>query len=395
MLEHSFFPTPDRVEFYYRNTIIYGIGCRNEVATKLNQLGAKRVVILTDTGVKNAGVADMISEALKDTVIELVGIYDGFIQDARVTQINEAVRMMKTNKADGVIALGGGSVLDSTKMVIHLIAHGRDDLAEVLQDPIFDFKPLMPHIAFPTTSGTGCEISPAAVIYDEQEKKKVIVFDPFSSSDVAMLDPELVVGLPPKVTAFTGMDALTHAIESYTNITPGIFGDGMSLQAVRMIARWLPKAVKNGADLTARGQMMVAATTAVIGSTGLGAVHATAHALGGRFGIPHGLANTIMLPWVMEVNLESQLERFRDVAQAMGAQVDRLSEKEGAIMAVQKVRELIKEVGITETLGSFGITEKKIEDSGLVDLALMDMLLGTNPKELEFDDIKELFLKAI
>lgn len=385
----------NRFEFSLRPRILYGVGCRSEVSDQLKTLGAKKILICTDEGVRKAGVLDMIAGPLKESSLDLVGVYDGFIQDARTEQINAAAKMIRETGADGVIALGGGSVMDSVKAIVHMMGHGQDDFRNVLSSPAPAYKPLMPHIAFPTTSGTGCELTPAAVILDEEKKEKIIFIDFFCNPDVAMLDPELVVGLPPKITVFTGMDALTHAIEGYTGLRIQPMGEATALRAIKGIVEWLPKALENGSDLEARGEMMLAACMVVIGSGGLGAVHATAHALGGRFGIPHGLANTIMLPWVMEANLESCLKKYRDIAQAMGVPVDHVSEEEGAILAIKKVRALAKELGIHETLADCGLSEEKIDETGLVDLAMSDMMMLSNPRQLSHDEVRDLYIKAL
>ncbi len=357
--------------------------------------GAEKIIIFTDVGVKNAGIVDMIAGPLKDSSLDLVGVYDGFIQDARTAQINEAAKMARETGADGVIALGGGSVMDSVKAIVHMIGHGQDDFLNVLASPVQNYQPLMPHIAMPTTSGTGSELTPAAVILDEVKKEKIIFIDPFCNSDVAMLDPELVAGLPPKLTIFTGMDALTHAIEGYTGLRIQPLGEATALRAIKGIVQWLPRAVADGSNLEARGELMIAACIVVIGSGGLGAVHATAHALGGRFGIPHGLANTIMLPWVMDANLESCVKRYRDIAQAMGVPVDDVSEKEAAILAIDRVRALAAELGIHETLSDFGLSEEKIDETGLVELAMSDMMMMSNPRRLSHDEVRSLYIKAL
>jgi alcohol dehydrogenase len=387
----------DLFEFRNRSRILYGIGCRRELPHELEQLGANKILICTDRGVREAGVVDMVSDVLAGASIELAGVYDGILQDARVGPINEAAAEVLKTKANGIIALGGGSVMDSVKAVVHMIGHDQTDFQVLLNNPIFDFKPLMPHIAFPTTSGTGCEVTNGGVIYDEQEKRKGGFMDTYCSSDVALLDPELVVGLPPKITAFTGMDALTHAIEAYTTTVAQPFSDAMCLPAIKTIMEWLPEAVRNGKDLEARGEMMIAACMAGIAilNAVAGAVHATAHALGGRFGIPHGLANAIMLPWVMEANLEVCAEKYKNITKVIGGPTEGLTTVEAGRWAVDAVRRLKGEINLTERLSDFGISETMIDEVELVDLALSDLLMNLNPKGLEFDEVRSLYLKAL
>jgi alcohol dehydrogenase class IV len=224
----------------------------------------------------------------------------------------------------------------------------------------------------------------------------VAVAHPFCNPDIAMLDPELMLKLPPKITAFTAMDAMTHAVESVTCICPNPISDGLGLHAIRLIAKYLPQAMKNPGNVEARGYLLIASTMAGMAfiNSFTGGVHATAHSLGALYGIPHGLANSIMLPQLMEFNLEENPARFVMVADAMGINVDKLTTEQAARAAVQAIKDLQKAVGLTQTLKDFGVPDDREALQPLIDLAMGDSQLPYNVRSLEEDDVYNLYLKA-
>jgi len=258
-------------------------------------------------------------------------------------------------------------------------------------------KPLPPHIAFPTTAGTGSEVTSAMVVLDTNAHAKLQVTHPFCNADLAMLDPELTVKLPAKITAFTGMDALTHAIEGITSTGAEPIADALGLHAIRLIFKYLPIAVKNPEDITARGNLLIASSLAgmCFGNTMTGGVHATAHALGALYGIPHGLANAIMLPVVMDFNISDTAERFMMIADAMGLDITGKKPVEAAKMAVKAVISLKKKIGLTDTLKDFKVPNDQEKLKLLVELAAADGQVSYNPHYLEEEDILNLYIKAI
>ncbi len=283
-----------------RPRIMYKAGVREELGFEMEKLGGTRAVLYTDKGLIQAGVAGMVIDAIKDSSLELVGTFDGIVQDARLDLINAGAAYYRKCGADCMVVVGGGSVLDTAKAVNILIGGGQEDFTPLAdQVGLFDgAMPLPPHIAFPTTAGTGAEVTYAMVVLNEIAKAKVACAHPYCNADIAMLDPELTVKLPPKITAFTAMDAMTHAIEALTNISPNPISDALGLHAIKLISRYLPEVMKNPGDVDARGYLLIASTMAGMSfiNAFTGGVHATAHALGGAYGIPHGLANSIMLP---------------------------------------------------------------------------------------------------
>lgn len=380
-----------------RPRIMYGPGIRSELGFEMAQLGGTRAVIITDKGVVNAGVAQMVADAMIKSGLELVGIFDHIVQDARIDLINEGAAFYRGKGADCMVVVGGGSVMDSAKAINVLIGDGTDDfmpLAE--QAALWDgAKPLPPHIVFPTTAGTASEVTTAIIVLDVDARVKLSVTHPYNA-DIAMLDPELTIKLPPKITAFTGMDALTHAVEGVTSSGAQPIADACGLHAIRLIFKYLPLAVKEPDNIIARGNMLIASTLAGLcfGNVMTGAVHATAHALGAHYGIPHGMGNGIMLPVVMAFNLEAAPERYLMVADAMGIAVHGMSEAEAAMASVQAVKDLKKDIGLTETLRNFNVPNDPEKLQETVELAASDSQISYNPRYLEDADILDLLLKA-
>ena len=382
-----------------RPRIMYSPGLRSEVGYEMAQLGGKRAVIFTDKGLVAAGIAEMVAEEVKKSDIELAGIFDSIIQDARIDIINAGAAFYRKCGADCMIAVGGGSVMDTAKAINIMIGGGYDDFQPLAdQAGLWEgAKQLPPHIAFPTTAGTGCEVTNAMVVLDMKAHAKLSVTHPNCNADLAMLDPELTVKLPAKITAFTGIDALTHAIEGITSTGAEPISDALGLHAVRLIFKYLPIAVKNPEDITARGHMLLASTIAgmCFVNTMCGAVHATAHSLGALYGIPHGLANAIMLPVVMDFNASDVPERYMMIADAMGLDVKDKKPVEAAKMAVKAVVSLKKKIGLTDTLKDLKVPKDPEKLKPLVELAAADGQIGYNPHYLEEEDILKLYMKAI
>jgi alcohol dehydrogenase class IV len=383
--------------WFNRPRIMYSPGVRSEIGFELGELGGTKAVIYTDKGLVNAGVAEMVAEAVRNSDVELVGIFDEIVQDARIEVINKGAAFYREKGADCLIAVGGGSVMDTAKAVNIMIGRKIDDFQPLAEEAALweGAKPLPPHIAFPTTAGTGSEVTNAIVALDVENETKLAITHPYNA-DIAMLDPELTVALPPKITAFTGMDALTHAVEGITSTAAEPIADAMGLHAIRLIFKYLPIAVKEPDNIEARGHMLIASSLAGLcfGNTMTGAVHATAHALGGRYGVPHGLGNGIMLPIVMEFNVEEAPLRFLMIADAMGINVNGMDPVEAGMAAVQAVKDLKKDINLTETLKDLNIPEDNESLQALAELAGGDSQISYNPRYLEEEDILNIYLKA-
>jgi alcohol dehydrogenase class IV len=381
-----------------RPRILYSPGLRSEVGFELGQLGASKVAVFTDKGLVDAGVTELVAEAIGNSDLELVGIFDDIVQDARIENINRGAEFYRSKAADSMVVVGGGSVMDSAKSINILIGEGADDFRPFAEQGALweGAKPLPPHVVFPTTAGTGSEVTNAIVVLDVEAKVKHQVTHPFNA-DIAMLDPELTIKLPPKITAFTGMDALTHAIEGVTSTGAQPISDALGLHAIRLIMKYLPGAVDDPENIDARGNMLIASTLAgmCFANSMTGAVHATAHALGAHYGIPHGMANAIMLPVVMEFNSEEVPDRYAMVADAMGVDVTGNDSFQEALQAVEAVKDLKRRIGITETLKQWGVPDDRERLMETVELAAGDSQIGYNPRYVEEEDLVDFYLKAL
>lgn len=363
-------------QFMMRTAVHSGAGARAVLPDLFRGMGAKRVVLFSDRGLEKAGLVDKVVEIFKTTPRgsgpELTGVFLDIEQDAASTCVNSASAYVRQVGGDSLLALGGGSVLDTVKGVKYSIHKGLTDVNEAIPGglafhawPEANFIPI-PHIAVPTTAGTGAEVSPIAVIYNEAVRLKTNLIHPFINADMAVLDPELTVGLPPRITAFTGFDALTHAVEALASPTATPFTDAYALHAVRLIQAELPKAVRNGNDLNARMQLLQASTMAITAfSFALSAipVHNFAHAYGALFRIPHGLANAVFLPHVMELLPQLYLPKIASLAEALGLDVRNKSPELVHVEVVQKVRDLLKEVGLPNDFHEFTITREGLEQT--------------------------------
>jgi len=381
-----------------RPRVMYKAGVREELGFEMEKLGGTKAVLYTDKGLVDVGVAQMVIDTIKASSLELVGVFDKIVQDARLDLINEGAAFYRKCSANCMVVVGGGSVMDTAKAINILIGGGLDDFTPLAEQVgLFDgAKPLPPHIAFPTTAGTGAEVTYAMVVLNDIAHAKIAVAHPYCNPDIAMLDPELTVKLPPKITAFTAMDALTHAIEAITTVSANPISDGLGLHAVRLITKYLPEAVKNPGNVEARGYLMIASTMAGMSfiNAFTGGVHATGHALGAIYHVPHGMAMNIMLPHLMAYNLGEKPERFAMIADAMGVKIDGMTSEQAAQAAVQAVKDLQKAVGLTQTLKDFGVPAGREALNPLIDLAMGDSQLPYNPRELQEDDVYNLYIKA-
>ncbi len=349
-------------------------------------LETKNALIVTDRGLISTGIYSKIEQSLKSSNIKTI-LYGGVLPDPSISLIYEALRFAESHNINAVIGLGGGSSIDTAKCVAALLTN-RKDINSYVGTNLLKEDPL-PLIAIPTTAGTGSEVTPIAILSDENEHlKKGIVSDKLIP-DYAILDPELTAALPKNVTAYTGMDALTHAIEAFTSVNSNIYTDSIAQNAIRIIIDNIGKAYEEGSDLSARENMMIGSMMAGIAfaNAGVGAVHAFAYPLGGMFHIPHGLANSIMLPYILKYNIQGGSEKFKELARAF--EVSRNSPE----LVAKRITELNSLLNIPEKLSNVGVTKDYIHTLA-EQVVRIDRLLKNNPREVTLEDALDIYQKA-
>ena len=344
-------------QFQTPTKIISGIGSTAEIIKELNDLHAKKVLLITDPGLVQAGVAQQVVEMLKQAAVE-VEIFDAVEPDPSIQVATKAAEMAKNVKANALIALGGGSAIDTAKSAALLVTNGGylKDYAGVNKV----VKPILPLIAVPTTAGTGSEVTIFAVMSDPDKQEKFTISSALIAPAVAVLDPLLTLKLPPSVTAFTGMDALTHAIEAFTSSIAQPPTDALALSAIKLVLKHLPVAVGRGDNIKARDGMLQASLLAGIAFNNafLGLAHAIASPLGGHFHVPHGLANAVMLPYVMEYNLPTAVRRYAEIGCALGLQAVGDTPRAVAEKTVAAITQLARDINIPEKLSNIGAKEE-------------------------------------
>jgi alcohol dehydrogenase class IV len=391
-------------DFYqYANPtrVIAGRGLLESTGFEFNKEGARRVFVLTDSVVRGTGLVEKVEAGVVDGGLEVAGVFDDIPQDSSTEVCERAAAAAKEAGADSFLAVGGGSVMDTAKVADALFTHGgsaREQEGFFLMPREDDGmgRPLeiAPLACIPTTAGTGSEVSMAAVIKDHEEKVKLEIADFPLFPRLAILDPETTVTLPPPVAAATGMDATTHAIESYVSQDWSPHGDARALHALRMIRDNLERAVERGPeDEEARGNMLVAASLAI--SLALGSVHAMSHPAGAQFGVPHGVANAIHLPHVVRFNAagaDDIADRYRDIAELFGVESGGPGEAVGDALALH-LTELTARLGLPTRLSEVGVPESGIP--ALVDGAMGDGTTLLNPREMSEEDYERLYRAAL
>jgi len=371
-------------------TSYFGAGSRAVLADEIKKRGFKKAFVVTDNDLIKFGVAAQVTSVLEKAGIPFQ-IFSDIKQNPTVKQVKLGGAEFAKSGADVIVAIGGGSPIDTAK-AIGIIATNPEFADVVSLEGVANTKnKCIPIIALPTTAGTAAEVTINYVITDEENVKKMVCVDPNDIAILSIVDAELMVSMPRGLTAATGMDALTHAIEGYITKGAWAMSDMFELKAIEMIAKHLPAVVENPSDLVARDGMAVAQYIAGMGfsNVGLGLVHGMAHPLGAYFDIPHGLANALLLPIVMQYNATSAIDKYSDIAKAMGVNIDGLSKEAAAQAAVDAVKALAVKVGIPEKLRDLKVTENRLE--ALAQSAFNDVCTPGNPREAKLEDILELY----
>ena len=382
---------PPRIEF--------GEGAIANLADHVKTFGGKKPLIVSDAGISKVGILSQAVAPLEDANLPYATYVDIEPNPTDVS-ITQGVEVYQKEKCDGVIAVGGGSVMDAAKAIRLLTTHAPplepyyvdSDGANKIRD---DMPPL---ICVPTTSGTGSEVSQGAVITDTSLRttdrwRKRAIITRFNMANLALLDPVLTVKMPPTLTTATGMDAITHGIEAYVATKHHPIAEGVALQALKMLGENIRTAYHNGENIVARGEMLLASCMAAFSfQKGLGAVHSIAHQLSTDAPIPHGVANAILLPHVMEFNLPHVIEKYADVADALGVNLEGMSKGEAACAAIDEIRELNAELNMPTGLGEAGLDREKIPK--LAADAMLDHCYKLNPRQCTEQDMLHLLEAA-
>jgi alcohol dehydrogenase class IV len=374
----------------YPTSVRFGVGRIRELPAVCGELGMQRPLLVTDPGLR---ALPMIESALG--ALHTAGLGDAVFSDLRANpvgrNVDDGVACFKTNRCDGVIAFGGGSALDVGKTIALMAGQTR---------PVWDFEDredwytrvniagMAQTVAVPTTAGTGSEVGRASVILDETTHVKKIIFHPRMLPAVVISDPELTVGLPPRITAATGMDALAHSLEAYC--APGFhpLADGIAVEAMRLVKDWLPVAVKDGRNLVARAHMLAAASMgATAFQKGLGAIHSLSHPVGALYNAHHGETNGVVMPYVLRFNRPAVEDRLTRLASYLGLP------DPGFEAVFEWVLALRQDIGIPHTLAELGVKESDLDT--LAPMAVNDPSTGGNPRPAGLAEMREMFVKAI
>ena len=373
--------------------IVAGIDSIQAIRDFAAEYNVQSALIITDEGVWRTGLVDKPCELLTEAGVRVEVIHNTPPEPA-THHVEQVLALARQQECQAVIGIGGGSSMDVAKITAVLLANTQS-LTELLRGGKIE-KRGVPTLMIPTTAGTGAEATQNAIFLVPEEESKVGIVSPKLVPDWAILDPALTVGLPPAITASTGMDALCHAIECYISKKANPLSDTYALQAIRLISRSLRRAYQNGKDLDARHDMLLAALFGgmSIASSSTTAVHALAYPLGGKYHMPHGLSNAILLPYVMEFNRDACTEKFRDIAEAMGLPVSGLSAADAADRLIKSLFALTRDLQMTVSLRDRGLTADDIE--GMVEAASkVTRLLNNNPKPMTREDIRTVYNRLL
>lgn len=379
-------------KFFIPSVNVLGQGAVDDAIGDIKTLGFKHALIVTDKPLVKIGLVGEVAEKLGQNGITST-IYDGVQPNPTVTNVEAGLALLTANKCDFVISLGGGSPHDCAKGIALVATNGGSikDYEGLDQSA----KPQLPLVAINTTAGTASEMTRFCIITDEARHIKMAIVDKHTTPLLSVNDPELMLKKPASLTAATGMDALTHAVEAYVSIAANPITDACAIKAMELIQANLVNAVENGQDINAREQMAYAQFLAgmAFNNASLGYVHAMAHQLGGFYDLPHGVCNALLLPHVQEYNAQVVPARLKDIAKAMGVDVSAMTDEQGASAAIAAIKKLSVAVKIPENLTLLGVKAEDIPT--LADNALKDACGFTNPKQATHAEICQIFTNAL
>ena len=379
-------------KFFMPSISLMGADCLKDAGDQVGELGFKKALIVTDKVLGQIGIVKKVTDVLDNKNIEYA-IYDETKPNPTVKNVNDGLALLKEKECDFVISLGGGSAHDCAKGIALLATNGGEikDYEGVDKSK----KPQLPMVGINTTAGTGSEMTLFAIISDEERHIKMALVDKHLTPIIAVNDPMLMLAMPKSLTAATGMDALTHAIEAYVSTSATPITDACAEKAIELISNYLVNAVENGQDVEARDMMAYAEYLAgmAFNNASLGYVHALAHQLGGFYNLPHGVCNAILLPHVQEYNKATSASRLAKIAKIMGGNIEGLTDEQGADLCIDMIKSLSQTIGIPEGLGVLGVKESDFET--LATNALNDACSLTNPRKGNLEEVIAIFKKAM
>ncbi|NEU32354.1 iron-containing alcohol dehydrogenase [bacterium LRH843] len=369
-----------------------GLNSIEKISEIIEEQNARKVYVVTDKGLQAAGVTIPLLAQLEQTGAEYI-VFDGVEPDPTEMIIHNAFEKLQSFEADLIIGIGGGSSIDTAKAIGILATNGGE---------ISDYrgvekvtKPILPLVAIPTTAGTGSEVTTVTVLIDAVQKLKYSIGGKNVAAKWAIIDANLTLSVPPRVTAFTGIDALTHAIEAYTSKLAYPITDALAKEAITLIAESLRTAVYQGTNIEARENMLMGSLLAglAFSNAKLGLCHVLCNPLGAHYNIPHGLANAILLPYVTAYNVPSQLEKYAEIASILGESVEGLTIREAAERATLAIQRLNQDVNIPVTLADVGVEESNLER--MVEECYTNPLVQINPRTASKDDLHQIYKNAL
>lgn len=379
-------------KFFMPAISLMGADCLKDAGDQVGELGFKKALIVTDKVLGQIGIVKKVTDVLDNKNIEYA-IYDETKPNPTVKNVNDGLALLKEKECDFVISLGGGSAHDCAKGIALLATNGGEikDYEGVDKSK----KPQLPMVGINTTAGTGSEMTLFAIITDEERHIKMALVDKHLTPIIAVNDPMLMLAMPKSLTAATGMDALTHAIEAYVSTSATPITDACAEKAIELISNYLVNAVENGQDVEARDMMAYAEYLAgmAFNNASLGYVHAMAHQLGGFYNLPHGVCNAILLPHVQEYNKATSASRLAKIAKIMGGNIEGLTDEQGADLCIDMIKSLSQTIGIPEGLGVLGVKESDFKT--LATNALNDACSLTNPRKGNLEEVIAIFKKAM
>jgi len=379
-------------EFRWPTEMRVGPGVLSSLPAVVDQLKIKSLLVVSDPGVNQAGLLDRVQQALSGSSVKKT-LFSDIKSDPEVRSVEEGLRLARSNGCDGVLGIGGGSVLDVSKAIAVML--GNDGSISNFYGVDNIPGPGAPVIAIPTTAGTGSEVTVWSVLTDTSKDEKVVIGSYHNCPRIALLDPELTLTLPPKITAATGMDALTHAIESYVNKISHLMVEAAAEKSIALIGENLRLATLQGDNMQARQNMLVASSLAGVAfnRVRLGIVHAFSLPLGNIFHIPHGMVNAIMLAPVMRFNAPANPHAYAKIARLLGEKTDSLNLYDAAQQSVTAVQRLKRDIGLTETLADYGVTESRFDE--VIEEAMRSGNIPVNPRMPTVHDMRQLLIEGI